>query len=142
MKIALIAHEVAEAELIDFVVAYRGLLEKHELYAAGTTGTMMMEAARISVNRMRLGSFGGEQQIGAMVAQNDIDLLIFFRDPLASLGHQSDITALLRLCDVQCIPVATNMATAEVLVKAMDLGLFDWRTVVHENPIQQRKLRA
>ncbi|MVO99882.1 methylglyoxal synthase [Paenibacillus lutrae] len=139
MKIALVAHEVKAAELIDFVVAYRELFERHELYATGTTATMLTDVTRLSINRMR----PGDQQIGAMVAQNDVDLLIFFRDPLASLGHQADITALLRLCDVQSIPVATNMATAEILVRSLDLGYFDWRYAVQTKDLRtETELRA
>ncbi|MNF02221.1 Methylglyoxal synthase [compost metagenome] len=78
------------------------------------------------------GPLGGDQQIGSLVAQDELDLIIFLRDPLMAQPHEPDITALLRLCDVYGIPVATNIATAEILVKAIDRGDFGWRELVHK----------
>jgi methylglyoxal synthase len=91
-----------------------------------------MEHTGLTVHRFMSGPLGGDQQIGALVAQNKMDLLIFLRDPLMAQPHEPDITALLRLCDVQGIPVATNIATAEILVKALDRGDFGWRGLVHK----------
>lgn len=92
-----------------------------------------MENTSLSVFRFKSGPLGGDQQLGAMIAQNELDLLIFFRDPLVAQPHEPDITALLRLCDVYGIPVATNMATAELRVRALERGDFNWRDIIHQN---------
>lgn len=131
MNVALIAHDVKKEEMVNFVIAYKGVLEKHTVFATGSTGTKLTEDAGLHVFRMKSGPLGGDQQIGALVAQNEIDLVIFLRDPLIALAHEPDVTALLRLCDVQCVPVATNIATAEMLVMALDRGDFAWREIIH-----------
>lgn len=89
-----------------------------------------MEATNLKIHRFLSGPLGGDQQIGALIAQNEMDLVIFLRDPLMAQPHEPDITALLRLCDVHGIPVATNMASAEILVRALDRGDFAWRELV------------
>lgn len=91
-----------------------------------------MEHTSLNVHRFMSGPLGGDQQIGALVAQNEMDLIIFLRDPLMAQPHEPDIIALLRLCDVQGIPVATNIATAELLIKALERGDFAWRELVHK----------
>ncbi len=132
MKIALIAHDKKKDDIIQFATAFQLTLEKHQLYATGTTGTRIMEATGLSLQRFESGPLGGDQQIGALVAQNEIDMIIFFRDPLTAQPHEPDITALLRLCDVRNVPLATNMGTAEILIKGLERGDFQWREVVHE----------
>lgn len=132
MNIALIAHDRKKEEMVNFVIAYEKVLKKHRLFATGTTGTRIMEQTALHVHRFMSGPLGGDQQIGAMVAQNELDLLIFLRDPLMAQPHEPDIIALLRLCDVQGIPVATNIATAELLIKALERGDFAWRELVHK----------
>ncbi|TBL79714.1 methylglyoxal synthase [Paenibacillus thalictri] len=132
MKVALIAHDRKKEEMVNFVTAYETVFAKCQLFATGTTGTRIMENTDLSVHRFMSGPLGGDQQIGAMVATNDLDLIVFLRDPLMAQPHEPDIIALLRLCDVQGIPVATNIATAEILVKAMDRGDFAWRELVHK----------
>mgnify|MGYP001416538269 CR=1 FL=1 len=132
MKIALIAHDRKKDEMVNFVIAYEHVFAKHELYATGTTGTRIMEQTNLKVHRFMSGPLGGDQQIGAMVAQNDMDLIIFLRDPLMAQPHEPDINALLRLCDVYGIPLATNIASGEILVKALDRGDFAWRELVHK----------
>ncbi|MDO3679139.1 methylglyoxal synthase [Paenibacillus ehimensis] len=132
MKIALIAHDRKKEEMVNFVTAYENVFQDHTLYATGTTGTRIMENTNLQVNRFMSGPLGGDQQIGALVATNEIDLIIFLRDPLMAQPHEPDIIALLRLCDVQGIPCATNIATAEILVKALDRGDFAWRELVHK----------
>ncbi|SCW28182.1 methylglyoxal synthase [Paenibacillus tianmuensis] len=132
MKIALIAHDRKKEEMVNFVMAYENVFQDHTLYATGTTGTRIMENTSLQVNRFMSGPLGGDQQIGALVATNEIDLIIFLRDPLMAQPHEPDIIALLRLCDVQGIPCATNIATAEILVKALDRGDFAWRELVHK----------
>ncbi|KEQ26062.1 methylglyoxal synthase [Paenibacillus tyrfis] len=132
LKIALIAHDRKKEEMVNFVMAYENVFQDHTLYATGTTGTRIMENTNLQVNRFMSGPLGGDQQIGALVATNEIDLIIFLRDPLMAQPHEPDIIALLRLCDVQGIPCATNIATAEILVKALDRGDFAWRELVHK----------
>ncbi|UUZ94453.1 methylglyoxal synthase [Paenibacillus sp. P25] len=132
MKIALIAHDRKKEEMVNFVTAYETVFRDHELYATGTTGTRIMEKTELKIHRFMSGPLGGDQQIGAMVATNEMDLIVFLRDPLMAQPHEPDITALLRLCDVQGIPCATNIATAEILVKALARGDFAWRELVHK----------
>ncbi|MNP52931.1 Methylglyoxal synthase [compost metagenome] len=132
LKIAFIAHDRKKDEIVNFVVAYEHVFVGHELFSTGTTGQRIMDVTNLKIHRYMSGPLGGDQQIGAMVAQDELDLIIFLRDPLMAQPHEPDITALLRLCDVYGIPVATNIATAEVLVKAIDRGDFAWRELVHK----------
>ncbi|KMZ41181.1 MULTISPECIES: methylglyoxal synthase [Bacillales] len=132
MKIALIAHDRMKEQIVQLAMAYESILAKHDLYATGTTGSRIMEATSLSLTRFLSGPLGGDQQIGAMIARNEMDLIIFLRDPLTSQPHEPDIIALLRLCDVHKIPFATNLGSAEIMLKALELGQLDWRDVVHE----------
>ena len=132
MNIALIAHDRKKEEMVNFVIAYEHVFAKYNLFATGTTGTRIMESTNLRVRRFMSGPLGGDQQIGAMIAENKMDLIIFLRDPLMAQPHEPDITALLRLCDVYGIPVATNIATGEILVKAAERGDFAWREVVNK----------
>ncbi|RAV15355.1 methylglyoxal synthase [Paenibacillus contaminans] len=138
MNIALIAHDAKKEELVNFVIAYSGVFGRHTVFATGATGAMIVEEAKLKVSRLKPGPLGGDQQIGALVAQNEIDAVIFLRDPLAALAHEPDVTALLRLCDVQCVPVASNIATAELLVKSLERGDFAWREVIHKYKVYKR----
>lgn len=132
MKIALVAHDKKKDDIVEFALAYKHTLEEHELFATGTTGTRLTESTGLSIHRFRSGPLGGDQQIGSLVAQNKMDMIIFFRDPLTAQPHEPDISALMRLCDVYSIPLATNMGTAEVLIRALGRGDLDWREIVHE----------
>ncbi|MEK0314092.1 methylglyoxal synthase [Cohnella sp. 56] len=132
LNIALIAHDRKKDEMVNFTIAYEQVFKPHKLYATGTTGTRIMESTSLQVHRFQSGPLGGDQQIGAMVATNDMDFIIFLRDPLMAQPHEPDIIALLRLSDVQGIPVATNVATAELLVKCLERGDFAWRELVHK----------
>lgn len=131
MKIALIAHDEKKPAIIQFSVAYEPVLKKHELFATGTTGKQIAEATGLTIHRFKSGPLGGDQQIGAMIAKNEMDMVLFFRDPLTAQPHEPDITALIRLCDVYQIPLATNMASAEILMHALRRGDFDWRNIIH-----------
>lgn len=133
MRIALIAHDKKKPDIVQFVTAYEAILSEHILYSTGTTGTRIMEATQLEIHRFQSGPLGGDQQIGALVAKNEMDLVLFFRDPLTAQAHEPDITALIRLCDVYGIPLATNMATAEILVKGLSRGDFGWRKII--NPV-------
>ncbi|WP_423364278.1 methylglyoxal synthase [Mycoplasma sp. P36-A1] len=117
MRIALIAHDQKKNDLILFCKEFEEVLKHHELYATGTSGTRVMEHTDLIVNLMKSGPKGGDQQIGAMVADGKIDKVFFFRDPLTAQPHEPDIGALLRLCDVYNVPLATNIASARLLIK-------------------------
>ncbi|MBP1933413.1 methylglyoxal synthase [Ammoniphilus resinae] len=132
MNIALIAHDQKKNELVNFMIAYEPIFADHTLYSTGTTGKRIMEATSLKIHRLMSGPLGGDQQIGAMVAEGTLDFIIFFRDPLTAQPHEPDVSALLRLCDVYGIPLATNVATAELLTRALEDGYFSWRDVVHK----------
>ena len=119
MKIALIAHDKKKNEIIEIAKKYKEVLAKHELYATGTTGTLIMGETGLSIHRMKSGPLGGDQQIGAMLADGNIDFIIFLRDPLTAQPHEPDVSALLRLCDVQRIPLATNTCSATIMLDAL-----------------------
>ncbi|GGN56323.1 methylglyoxal synthase [Oceanobacillus indicireducens] len=130
MKIALIAHDKKKEDMIRFTIAYEHVLKEHELFATGTTGKLIKEATKLSVHRFKSGPLGGDQQIGALIADNEMDMVIFFRDPLTAQPHEPDITALMRLCDVYQIPLATNIAGAEIFIHGLERGDFKWREIV------------
>ncbi len=117
MKIALIAHDKKKEDMINLAVKYREVLAPHELYATGTTGTMVMGETGLRITRMKSGPLGGDQQIGSMIAEGKLDLVVFLRDPLTAQPHEPDVSALLRLCDVQNIPLATNVHSAEIMLE-------------------------
>ena len=131
MNIACIAHDKKKELMVQFCIAYKGILEKHSLFATDNTGKMITENTGISVYRFLSGSQGGDQQIGARVAYNEIDLVLFFRDPITPEPYEPDISTLLKLCDTHNIPVATNLATAEVLIHGLERGDMDWRDIVN-----------
>ena len=133
MNIALIAHDQKKNDLVQFATAYQNIFAKHTLFATGTTGQRISEATGLSITRFQSGPLGGDQQIGALIAQNQMDAVFFFRYPLTSQPHEPDVTALVRLCDVYSIPLATNMGTAELLIRGLELGLIEWRNIVKEN---------
>lgn len=120
MRIALIAHDKKKSDMIKLAIKYKDVLAKHEIYATGTTGTMVMEETGIKIYRMKSGPLGGDQQIGSMIANSQLDLVIFLRDPLTAQPHEPDVSALLRLCDVTNTPLATNMASSEIMLKALE----------------------
>ena len=119
MKIALIAHDKKKSDMINLAIKYKETLAKHTLYATGTTGTLVMGETGLKIIRMKSGPLGGDQQIGSMVAEGKLDLIVFLRDPLTSQPHEPDVSALLRLCDVQSIPLATNVKSAEIMLNAL-----------------------
>ena len=129
MNIALIAHDEMKDTMIGFCIAYERILKNYGLYGTGTTGKRIMDETSLDVNRLASGPLGGDQQIGSLIESQDIDLVIFLRDPLTSQAHEPDIQALIRLCDVYCVPVATNLASAEIFIKALDRGEFSFREV-------------
>ena len=127
MNIGLIAHDAKKKLMQNFCIAYRGILNKHELYATGTTGRLIEEVTNLTVHKYIAGHLGGEQQLGSQIENNDIDMVIFRRDPLHPKNHERDINNIFTLCDTHNIPLATNLATAELLILALDRGDLDWR---------------
>ncbi len=127
MRIALIAHDAKKKLMQNFCIAYRGILSKNELYATGTTGRLIEEVTNLNIHKHLTGHLGGMQQIGAQIEQNEIDLVIFLRDPLNPKNHEPDVNNVVKLCDMHNIPLATNLASAELLLKALDRGEFEWR---------------
>ena len=123
MKIALIAHDKKKDAMIALATKYREVLAPHELYATGTTGTLVMGETGLKITRMKSGPLGGDQQIGSMIAEGQLDLVLFLRDPLTAQPHEPDVSALLRLCDVQNIPLATNVKSAEIMLDRLKAGI-------------------
>jgi methylglyoxal synthase len=119
MRIALIAHDKKKEDIVEFVLRNKEVFKEHELFATGTTGRIISEATKLEVHRFLSGPLGGDQQIGAKVAEGNMDFVIFLRDPLTAQPHEPDVNALLRLCDVHHIPLATNIGSAEIFLKAL-----------------------
>ena len=117
MKIALIAHDKKKEDIINFSIKYKDVLAKYELVATGTTGKLISEATGLEVKRYLSGPYGGDQQLGGRIAEGQIELVIFFTDPLTSQPHEPDVSALLRVCNVHNVAVVTNMKTAEIIIK-------------------------
>ena len=133
MNIALIAHDAKKELMVQFCIAYCGILSRHNLCATGTTGKLVSEATGLEITRYLSGAQGGDQQITARISCNEIDLLLFFRDPLTVRNEEPNDADMLRLCDIRGIPVATNIATAEVLIHGLERGDLDWREIVNPN---------
>ncbi len=127
MNIGLIAHESKKKLMQNFCIAYRGILGKNTLYATGTTGRLIEEVTNLSVHKYLPGHLGGVQQLSADIESNLIDLVIFLSDPLSMNSRDLVITNILKQCDIHNIPIATNIATAEILILALDRGDLDWR---------------
>ncbi|MDE6733463.1 MAG: methylglyoxal synthase [Oscillospiraceae bacterium] len=127
MNVALIAHDSKKELMVQFCIAYCGILSRYNIVATGTTGKLVSEASGLQIQRFMSGSQGGDQQLASSISCNEIDLLLFFRDPLNAKAHEPNDINLLRLCDVHNIPVATNIATAEALIHALERGDLDWR---------------
>ena len=127
MRIALIAHDAKKKLMQNFCIAYRGILSRHKLFATATTGRLIEEVTNLNIHKHLAGHLGGMQQIGAQIEQNEIDLLIFLRDPLNPKRHEPDVNDVVKLCDMHNIPMATNLAMAELLIKSLDRGDLEWR---------------
>ncbi len=127
MNIALIAHDAKKKLMQNFCIAYRGILVKNELYATGTTGRLIEEVTNLNIHKFLAGHLGGEQQISAQIEHNQMDLVIFLRDPSTPKSHEPDVNNVIKLCDMYNIPLATNLASAELLIKSLDRGDLEWR---------------
>ncbi|MBR3835895.1 MAG: methylglyoxal synthase [Clostridia bacterium] len=131
MNIAIIAHDAKKELMTQFCIAYCGILSRHRLYATGTTGKLVADATGLEITRFLAGAQGGDQQIGSLIACNEIDMLLIFSDPLDPKEHEPNVNSLLRICDVHNVPAATNIATAEALIHSLDRGDLDWRDIVN-----------
>ena len=127
MNIGLMAHDSKKKLMQNYCIAYRGILSKNVLFATGTTGRLIEEVTNLNVHKYLAGHLGGEQQLCAQIEHNQIDLMIFLRDPQTPKSHEPDVNNVFRLCDTYNIPLATNLATAELLIKALDRGDLEWR---------------
>ena len=130
MNIAIIAHDAKKELMIQFCIAYCGILSKHSLCATAITAKYISEATGLKIVPLLSGEQGGEQQIASRIAYNEIDVLLYFRDTRAANANNVVEHELLRMCDLYNIPVATNIATAEVVITALERGDLDWRDLV------------
>lgn len=137
MNIAFIAHDKKKDEMVRLTTAYQEIIKEHQIFATGTTGQRIIDATGLNVHRFKSGPLGGDQQIGAYVSDNKIDLVIFLRDPLTPQPHEPDISALLRLCDVYEIPLATNLGTSEVLLRGLGSGFIEWRKTQRDSQLKE-----
>lgn len=130
MNIALLAHDRKKELMVNFCIAYKAILQNHNLFATDNTGQSIMEATEININLVSPGTMGGEQQIAARVAYNEMDLVIVFRDSITTDHSYIGVSSLIRLCDIHNIPFATNIATAELLIKGVERGDLAWREII------------
>ena len=133
MNIAIIAHDAKKELMVQFCIAYCGVLSRHKLFSTGTTGKLVSEATGLEIVKFLSGRQGGFQQIASRISCDEIDLVLLFRDPMTNKTSEPDEQVLLNLCDVHNIPVATNIATAEVLIHGLERGDLDWRDIVRPN---------
>lgn len=131
MHIALIAHDKKKELMVQFCMAYRSIFAKHHLCATRTTGSLIAEATGLPVEKLLAGHQGGVQQITARIAYDEIDLVLCFRDPVTARRYEPDVSNLMSLCDVHSVPIATNSATAEVLIQGLERGDLDWRNILN-----------
>jgi len=127
VNIGLIAHDGKKKLMQNCCVAYRSILARHTLYSTGTTGRLVEEATGLQVHKLLAGHVGGEHQMAAMVEQNQIDLMLLLRDPDNPRNTEADVADAIRLCDLHNVPLATNIASAEVLLKSLERGDLEWR---------------
>lgn len=129
MKVGLLAHDSKKKLMQNFCIAYRGILTRHELYATGTTGTLIEEVTNLKIRKFLPGETGGVRQLTSQIEQGNLDMIIFLRDPSPEYDGESDLSSVIRLCDMYNIPIATNLATAELLIHALERGELEWRNV-------------
>ena len=129
MNVGLIAHDSKKKLMQNFCIAYRGILSKHELYATGTTGLLIEEVTNLRIHKVLPGETGGARQLASQIEQGNLDMVIFLRDPLHVKAQEPEVNSIVRLCDSYNIPIATNLATAELLIKALERGDLEWRNI-------------
>ena len=129
MNVGLIAHDSKKKLMQNFCIAYRGILSKHELYATGTTGLLIEEVTNLRIHKFLPGETGGARQLASQIEQGNLDMVIFLRDPLHVKAQEPEVNSIVRLCDSYNITIATNLATAELLIKALERGDLEWRNI-------------
>ncbi|MBO5597493.1 MAG: methylglyoxal synthase [Oribacterium sp.] len=129
MNVGLIAHDTKKKLMQNFCIAYRGILSKHDLYATGTTGLLVEEVTNLRIHKFLPGETGGARQLASQIEQGNLDMVIFLRDPLHVKAQEPEVNSVVRLCDTYNIPIATNLATAELLIKALERGDLEWRNI-------------
>ncbi len=140
LEIAIIAHDLKKELMAQFCIAYCGILSKHNLCATAVTAKYISEATGLKIDKLMSGEQGGEQQVASRVAYNEIDVLLYFRDTRPTSVNKTVDHELLRMCDLYNVPVATNIATAEVIITALDRGDLDWRELVNpRSPLNMKK---
>ena len=127
MNVGLIAHDSKKKLMQNFCIAYRGILSKNTLYATGTTGRLIEEVTNLNVHKYLAGHLGGAEQMCTDIEQDQLDLVIFFREPVSPKRTDPDESSIIRTSDLHNIPIATNLATGELLVKALEHGDLEWR---------------
>lgn len=130
MNIGLTAHNSKKMLMENFCIAYQGILSKHELFATGDTGRLIESSTGLKVHKYLSGNLGGAQQLGSQIEYNEIDLVIFLRDPYEVRKREPDAEIISKLCDRFNIPMATNLASAELMILALDRGDLGWREMV------------
>ena len=129
MKVGLLAHDSKKKLMQNFCIAYRGILTRHDLYATGTTGSLIQEVTNLKIHKFLPGETGGVRQLTSQIEQGNLDMIIFLRDPSPEYDGEPDLSSVIRLCDMYNIPIATNLATAELLIHALERGELEWRNV-------------
>ena len=142
MEIAIIAHDLKKELMTQFCIAYCGILSKHSLCATSITAKYISEATGLEIEKLLSGGQGGKQQIASRIACNEVDVLLYFKDTRPNSNPDEVESELLRLCDLYNIPVATNIATAEVVITALERGDLDWREIVNPRSAYNLKKRA
>ena len=131
MNIAIIADDAKKELMVQFCIAYCGILSRHRLCSTGTTGKLVSDATGLEIRGLLSGTQGGQEQIAALIGCDELDMILFFRDPLTSKEVDPNEADIIRLCDVHSIPIATNIATAEMLIHGLERGDLDWRNLMH-----------
>ena len=142
MEIAIIADDAKKELMTQFCIAYCGMLSKHNICSTSITGKYIEDATGLEIEKLLPGTHGGVQQICSRVSYNELDLVLYFRNSDPTCSYFEEEMNLLRMCDAQNVPVATNIATAEVLVCALDRGDLDWREIVNPSSEYNRKKRT
>ena len=142
MEIAIIAHDMKKELMTQFCIAYCGILSKHNICATATTAKYISEATGLNIDKLMSGEQGGEEQVASRIAYNEIDILLYFRDTRPDARYNPAEHELLRVCDQNNIPVATNIATAEVIITALERGDLDWREIYNPHSEYNKSKRA
>ena len=129
MKVGLLAHDSKKKLMQNFCIAYRGILTRHDLYATGTTGSLIQEVTNLKIHKFLPGETGGVRQLASQIEQGNLVMIIFLRDPSPEADGETELTEVIRLCDMYNIPIGTNLATAELLIHALERGELEWRNI-------------